>query len=62
MFLLIVFIMGYNFSVFRHFIILFGICLITKPVICSVKLLAYTSMSLFLIPFQSDSLKSCDKD
>ena len=49
-------------SVFRHFIILFGICLFTKPVICSVKLLAYTSISLFLIAFQSDSLKSCDKD
>ena len=48
-------------SVFRHFIILFGICLFTKPVICSVKLLAYASISLFLIAFQSDSLRSCDK-
>ena len=38
-------------SVFRHFIILFGICLFTKRVICSVKLFAYMSLSLFLMAF-----------
>ena len=49
-------------SDFRVFIILFGICLLIKSVICSVKLFAYMSMSLFLILFQSVFINSFDKD
>ena len=47
---------------FRVFIILFGMCLSIKFVICSVKLFAYMSMSLFLILFQSVFINSSDKD
>ena len=49
-------------SEFRVFIILFGMCLLIKSVICSVKLFAYMSMSLFLILFQSAFINSSDKD
>ena len=49
-------------SDFRVFIILYGMCLLTKSVICSVKLFAYMSMSLVLILFQSVFIHSSDKD
>ena len=48
-------------SDFRVFIILFGMCLSIKSVICSVKLFAYMSMSLFFILFQSVFINSSDK-